>query len=241
MSTADSTALSNMPEGGLIVAVDGPSGAGKSTVCRRIASMLGAKYLDTGAMYRVATLHVLRQGINPSDTTAVVQATRELPLSVNDDPASREVILDGEDVSNEIRGRLVTQNVSAVAAILEVRENLVALQRELVATAHRCVVDGRDIGSTVLVDAPVKIFLTASAEVRAQRRYDQDVAAGRLTDLATVLADVKRRDELDSNRSVSPLAPASDATVVDTSTLTLDQVVDTLMTLIEKSAERTAR
>ena len=231
------TTISNMPEGGLIVAVDGPSGAGKSTVCRAVAAKLDAKYLDTGAMYRVATLHVLREDIDPADTAAVIAATADIPLAINDDPASREVLLGGEDVSKEIRSTEVNRTVSAVSAVPEVRTNLVALQRELAKKAHRCILDGRDIGTTVLVDAPVKIFLTASAEVRAERRFDQEQASGIESTYESVLADVIRRDDLDSNRAVSPLRPAEDATIVDTSELGLEQVIDTLITLIEKSAE----
>lgn len=172
-------AVSNMPDGGLIVAVDGPSGTGKSTTCRRLAKQLDAKYVDTGAMYRVATLAVLRAGADPSDPAAVIAATRDLPLTVSDDPDSTEVLLGGEDVSREIRGPEVTRTVSAVSAIPEVRENLVALQRKLAADAHRAIVEGRDIGTVVLADAPVKVFLTASAQVRARRRFEQDLAAGR--------------------------------------------------------------
>ena len=137
--------VKNIPEGGLIVAVDGPSGTGKSTVCRRLATAADAKYLDTGAMYRVATLHVLRQGIDPSEAAsreAIIAATADLPLEINEDPTSTEVLLDGTDVSGEIRGPEVTAHVSAVAAIPEVRENLVALQRSLAFAAGRCVVEG---------------------------------------------------------------------------------------------------
>lgn len=232
------TEVSNMPAGGLIVAIDGPSGTGKSTTSRALATRLSAKYLDTGAMYRVATLHVLNQGIDPADSAALIAATAVLPLSISDDPASTEVLLAGVDVQKDIRGPEVTQNVSAVSAIPEVRENLVALQRALAAKAHRCVVEGRDIGTAVLVDAPIKAFLTASAEVRAQRRFDQDTAAGRDVDFDAVLADVVRRDELDSTRAASPLKPADDAHIVDTSDMTMDQVLDHLIHLVEASAER---
>ncbi|WP_201774837.1 (d)CMP kinase [Corynebacterium testudinoris] len=225
-----------MPDGGLLLAVDGPSGTGKSTTCRRLATELEAKYVDTGAMYRVATLAVLRAGVDPADSDRVIEVTADLPLSVNDDPDSTEVLLAGEDVSAEIRGSEVTRNVSAVSAIPQVRDNLVALQRRLATQAHRAIVEGRDIGTVVLVDAPVKVFLTASAEVRARRRFDQDVAAGREADFDTVLADVERRDELDSNRATSPLRPAEDAIIVDTSELSFTQVLDTLMTLVEESA-----
>lgn len=228
--------LTNMPDGGLILAVDGPSGTGKSTTCRAIAKQLDAKYVDTGAMYRVATLAVLRAGIDPDDTEAVIAATRELPLEVSDDPDSTDVILDGENVAGEIRGREVTQNVSAVSAIPEVRTNLVELQRKLAREAHRAIVEGRDIGTVVLVDAPAKAFLTASPEVRATRRYDQDIAAGRDADYDTVLADVIRRDELDSSRATSPLRPAEDAEIIDTSDMDKGEVLDALISLIERSA-----
>lgn len=229
--------ISNMPDGGLILAVDGPSGTGKSTTCRALARRLGAKYVDTGAMYRVATLAVLRAGVDPTDVPRVVEVTSDLPLAVNDDPDSTEVLLDGEDVSDEIRGGEVTGHVSAVSAIPEVRENLVALQRKLAADAHRAIVEGRDIGTTVLVDAPAKAFLTASPEVRAQRRHDQDVAAGRAADFATVLAEVQRRDLLDSTRKASPLKPADDAVIIDTSDLTPDDVLDRLITLVKGSSQ----
>lgn len=228
--------LSNMPDGGLILVVDGPSGTGKSTTCRALAKKLNAKYVDTGAMYRVATLAVLRAGIDPQDTDAVIAATSDLPLEISDDPDSSEVILAGENVAGEIRGREVTQNVSAVSAIPEVRTNLVELQRKLARDAHRAIVEGRDIGTVVLVDAPAKAFLTASPEVRATRRYNQDIAAGRDADYDTVLADVIRRDELDSSRAASPLRPADDAELIDTSEMDKDAVLGALISLIERSA-----
>ena len=228
--------LSNTDNGGLIVAVDGPSGTGKSTMCRALAKRLNAKYVDTGAMYRVATLAVLRAGVDPADTAKVIEATADLPLEVSDDPDSTEVLFAGEDVKAEIRGAEVTKHVSAVSAIPEVRVNLVELQRKLAREAGRAIVEGRDIGTVVLPDAPAKVFMTASAEVRAKRRYDQDVAAGREADFDAVLADVQRRDEADSSRATSPLKPADDAVLVDTSEMTPDEVLAALTEVVERSA-----
>ncbi|MDK8469081.1 (d)CMP kinase [Corynebacterium accolens] len=227
--------ISNMPNEGLILAVDGPSGTGKSTTCRTLAKQLDAKYIDTGAMYRVATLAVLRQGVDPADKQAVISATANLPLEVSDDPDSTQVLFDGADVSRVIREDEVTQNVSAVSAIPEVRENLVALQRTLAQRAHRAIVEGRDIGTVVLADAPAKAFMTASAEVRAQRRHDQNEKAGIASDFESVLADVQRRDAADSSRATSPLRPADDATIVDTSDMSPEDVVQALINVVKES------
>ncbi|WP_408922671.1 (d)CMP kinase [Corynebacterium tuberculostearicum] len=227
--------ISNMPNDGLILAVDGPSGTGKSTTCRALAKQLNAKYVDTGAMYRVATLAVLREGVDPADTAAVIAATANLPLGVSDDPDSTEVLLGGEDVSRVIREDEVTRNVSAVSAIPEVRENLVALQRKLAREAHRAIVEGRDIGTVVLADAPAKAFMTASAEVRAQRRQTQNEKAGIASDYETVLADVQRRDAADSSRKASPLRPAEDATLVDTSNMSPEDVLEALINVVKES------
>lgn len=228
--------ISNLADGGLILAVDGPSGTGKSTMCRALAKKLDAKYVDTGAMYRVATLAVLRAGVDPVDTDAVIEATADLPLEVSDDPDSTAVLFAGEDVAREIRGPEVTQHVSAVSAIPQVRVNLVELQRKLAREAGRAIVEGRDIGTVVLPDAPAKVYMTASAEVRAKRRFDQDVAAGRDVDFDAVLADVKRRDEADSSRKTSPLRPADDAEIVDTSEMTPDEVLAALTAVVERNA-----
>lgn len=232
--------ISNMPDQGLILAVDGPSGTGKSTTCRALAKQLEAKYVDTGAMYRVATLAVLRAGVDPADTDAVIAVTADLPLEVSDDPDSTQVIFDGEDVSRVIREDEVTRNVSAVSAIPEVRQNLVELQRKLAAQAHRAIVEGRDIGTVVLADAPAKAYMTASAEVRAQRRHDQNLAAGIESDIDTVLADVERRDAADSSRATSPLRPAEDAVLVDTSEMTREEVLDALIAVVKESAAKEA-
>lgn len=218
------------------IAIDGPAGTGKSTLARALARRLGGAYLDTGAMYRVATLRVLREGIDPGDAPAVVAATADLPLEIGTDAGAEHVLLDGEDVSEEIRTARVTANVSAVSALPEVRANLVELQRTLAAGGGTVVLEGRDIGTVVLPDAEVKVYLTASPEIRARRRTDQDLAAGREADYDEVLAAVIERDRKDSSRAASPLRPADDAVVVDTSDLSLDEVLDRLVELAEGNA-----
>ncbi|MDI9896502.1 (d)CMP kinase [Rhodococcus sp. IEGM 1381] len=216
----------------LVVAMDGPSGTGKSSVSRRLASALEASYLDTGAMYRVATVWVLRSGVEPTDADGVAKAVAALPLEIGKDPQSETVLLDGEDVSGEIRGDAVTKAVSAVSAVPAVRELLVQLQRDLVNSSARIVVEGRDIGTVVLPDADVKVFLTASPEARAERRNKQNVEQGRGDDYESVLADVQRRDHADSTRAVSPLRPAEDSVMVDTSELDLDGVMERLLLVV---------
>ncbi|QII01466.1 (d)CMP kinase [Rhodococcoides fascians A21d2] len=216
----------------LVVAMDGPSGTGKSSVSRRLASALEASYLDTGAMYRVATVWVLRSGVEPTDSDAVAKAVAALPLEIGKDPLSETVLLDGEDVSGEIRGNAVTRAVSAVSAVPAVRELLVQLQRDLASSSTRIVVEGRDIGTVVLPDADVKVFLTASPEARAERRNKQNIEQGRADDYESVLADVQRRDHADSTRAVSPLRPAEDSVIVDTSELDLDGVMEHLLLVV---------
>lgn len=217
----------------VVIAIDGPAGTGKSSVSRGLASELGARYLDTGSMYRIATLAMLRSGVDLEDPAAIAAAA-EVPLSVGFDPEVEQTYLDGEDVSAQIRTDEVTRAVSAVSAVPEVRAHLVTLQRELAAGTQSVVVEGRDIGTVVLPDADVKIFLTASAETRAKRRNDQNVAAGLADDYETVLADVRRRDHLDSTRAVSPLRPAEDAVIVDTSEMTQAEVIAHLRDLVQQ-------
>lgn len=198
-----------------------------------MARALGARYLDTGAMYRIVTLAMLRAGVDLEDPEAIAAAAA-VPMSVGFDPDVVEAHLDGKDVSAQIRGDEVTRAVSAVAAVPAVRARLVGLQRELARGEDSVVVEGRDIGSVVLPDADVKIFLTASAETRAKRRNDQNVAAGLPNDYDTVLADVRRRDHLDSTRAISPLRPAEDALIVDTSDMTQSEVIAHLCDLVEQ-------
>ena len=218
----------------LVIAVDGPAGTGKSTVSRCLAHELKARYVDTGAMYRIATLAVLRAGVDLSDGDAVAAAANAAEIAVGYDPDEDRSYLGGEDVSVEIRGDAVTKAVSAVSAVPAVRTRLVDVQRSLAAGNDGVVVEGRDIGTVVLPDADVKIFLTASAEVRARRRNEQNVASGLADDFEAVLADVERRDHLDSTRAVSPLRPADDAVVVDTSEMTQRDVIAHLLRLVQE-------
>ncbi|WP_020672067.1 (d)CMP kinase [Amycolatopsis nigrescens] len=222
-----------------MVAMDGPSGTGKTTVARKLAERLSAGYLDTGSMYRVVTLAVLRAGIDPADAAAVAALARGVTVEVGTGPDRPGAALDGADVSAAIRGDDVNHAVSPVSAVPEVRELLVAQQRRIIdqvlAEVGGIVVEGRDIGTVVAPDAPLKIFLTASAEVRAARRGAQDSTAGRTAAPEDVRAAVDRRDRLDSSRAVSPLRAAEDAVRVDTSELKIDQV---LVALCELASQR---
>jgi cytidylate kinase len=220
-----------------VVAMDGPSGTGKSTVSRRLAQACSAAYLDTGAMYRAATLAALRAGLT-EDTPAeeLARAATGARMESGTDPAAPSIMLDGADVSAEIRGPEVTGFVSAVSAVPEVRTEMVARQHALIRAATEAgggiVVEGRDIGTVVVPDAPLKVYLTASPEVRAARRGRQDARAGRESDLHVTLADVERRDRLDSSRRISPLYAAADALVLDTDRLSADSVLDRLRELV---------
>ena len=211
-----------------VVAVDGPSGSGKSTVSRRLATSLGGVYLDTGAMYRAVTWAVLRAGVDPQDADSVAKIAAEVDLEIGTDPVAPHFRANGIDVDADIRGPEVTGAVSAVAAVPAVRRQLVALQRDIIARAGRIVVEGRDIASVVAPDADLKVYLTASAAARAQRR-STEVAA----DVAATAADLARRDRLDSSRTTDPLRQADDAIVVDTTGLGIDEVVAELHELLD--------
>ncbi|RFD24231.1 (d)CMP kinase [Mycobacterium uberis] len=217
----------------IVVAIDGPAGTGKSSLSRRLARELGARCLDTGAMYRMVTLAVLRAGIDPTDAAAVEECVWKVQIHSDHD----RCFLAGEDVSVDIRAREVTQAVSAVSSVPAVRARLVGLQQQIAEERGSVVVEGRDIGTVVLPDAPVKIFLTASAEIRARRRNNQNVASGLADDYDGVLADVRRRDHLDSTRAVSPLHVAEDAVIVDTSEMTEAEVTFHLMDLVKQRSE----
>jgi cytidylate kinase len=212
-----------------VVAVDGPSGSGKSTVSRRLAAALGARYLDTGAMYRAVTLAVLRAGVDPHDAEAVAKVAADASLTSGTDPEHPSICLDGEPVDGEIRGPDVTGAVSAVSAVPAVRRLLVAQQREVIAEHGRIVVEGRDIGAVVAPDAELKVFLTASADERARRRSLENAA-----DVRATASDMARRDQLDSTRAVHPMEQAPDAVELDTTALGIDEVVSTLRDLLDR-------
>jgi cytidylate kinase len=188
-------------------------------------------------MYRMVTLAVLRAGVDPADADAVAELASTVQMSVEYLAVGDRYLLGGEDVSAEIRGDEVTRTVSAVSSVPAVRTRLVALQQQMANERGSVVVEGRDIGTVVLPDAPVKIFLTASAQTRARRRNDQNVAAGLADDYEGVLADVHRRDHLDSTRTVSPLRAAADAVIVDTSEMTEAQVIAHLLALVTQRSE----
>ncbi|HEY2723242.1 MAG TPA: (d)CMP kinase [Pseudonocardiaceae bacterium] len=215
-----------------VVAVDGPSGTGKSTVARRLAAALGARYLDTGAMYRAAALGSLRAGVDLDDPGAVEEVVATVSIEVGTDPETPGVRLDGEDVAVEIRGPEVTSAVSPVSAVPGVRALLVAQQQRIIrdATAEGggIVVEGRDIGTVVAPDAPLKVFLTAAAAERAARRAAQDG----VEDVTEVRRSVERRDRFDSSRAASPLRAAEDAVEVDTTRLGVEDVLASLYALV---------
>jgi cytidylate kinase len=212
------------------ITLDGPSGTGKSSVARDVARKLGAAYLDTGAMYRAATVAVLDAGVSLDDKIAVARAVSEAAIEVGTSAHREKVTVDGVDVRERIRGAEVTRAVSPVSAVPAVRRLLVARQRELVAAAAAVVVEGRDIGTVVLPDATLKIYLTASPEVRAQRRAGQ-LGVTAPEKIAALAQDLHRRDEHDSRRADSPLRPADDAIVVDSTDLDKAGVVARILEL----------
>jgi cytidylate kinase len=223
----------------LVIAIDGPSGSGKSTVAMRVAGALNLRYLDTGAIYRALTWAVLEGGVDPENVEGVLAVAAVAQIRVSTDPPAQAVSVDGRDVAAAIRGPLVTRAVSAVSAIPQVRERLVALQRAIVG-AGGIVVEGRDIGTVVCPDSPVKIFLTASAETRAARRSaDAHISAGD-RDVSSVKADLARRDTLDSTRATSPLAMAPDAVPLDSTTMSEDAVVARVLDLVAQRSRELA-
>lgn len=214
------------------IAIDGPAGAGKSTIARRVAQELGYLYVDTGALYRAIALHMLWAGKNPAAPEEVIPQLEAVEVSLRYVGGDQQVLLGAENVSESIRTPEVAAASSKVSAIPQVRECLLSLQRDI-AEQNDVVMDGRDIGTVVLPQAQVKIFLTASLEERARRRWKELLEKGS-ADFDTVLADVKKRDEQDSTRAIAPLVQAPDAVLVDTTGNTLEQSVNRMLTVIRE-------
>lgn len=225
----------------MIIAIDGPSGAGKSTLGKMLAKKLGLLYLDTGAMYRAAALSALRNGVSLADQAAVASETEQASIELIGEPENLRVILNGEDVSAEIRTLEVAQAASVVSTISEVRRIMVLHQREIGGRDPKgCVLEGRDIGSVVFPNADYKFFLTAKPEARAQRRFAEDSAKGLDTTYERTLAEINERDARDVSRSDSPLTIAPDAIVIDTSDLDLTEVFEQMIAKINDHRAETA-
>lgn len=215
------------------IAIDGPAGAGKSTVSRAVAKELGYIYVDTGALYRAVGLNALRKQVDTADAAAVADALSGLVVELKFIDGEQRVILNGEDVSQAIRTPEASMAASAVSAVPAVRDFLFDLQRNI-AESNNCIMDGRDIGTVVLPNAQIKIFLTASPEERAMRRYRELEQKGTPIDYQQVLEDMIQRDYNDSNRAIAPLKPAEDSVTVDTTGHTLEQSVEALLTIIKE-------
>ncbi|WP_308290203.1 (d)CMP kinase [Mumia sp. zg.B53] len=219
----------------VVIALDGPSGSGKSSTARGVATRLGLAYLDTGAMYRALTWAVLQRGADVEDAAAVAAAAADATIVSGTDPQAPTITVDGVDVSGPIRSQEVTDAVSQVSRVPEVRERLVRLQRETIAASEGIVLEGRDIGTVVAPDAPLKVFLVADTNARAARRAAEQGQAEAAHVEATA-ASLQRRDAIDSSRTTSPLAKAGDAIQLDTTHLTLDEVIDEVVRLAAKAA-----
>jgi len=225
-----------MSEKVFAVAIDGPAGAGKSTIAKSLSKKLGVIYVDTGAMYRAMALYLIREGVSASDAAAISSKCNTADISIRFENGEQQVVLNGENVNGFIRTEEVGNMASSSSPNPGVRKKLVELQRKL-ASEKSVVMDGRDIGTVVLPDAKVKIYLTASSAVRAKRRYDELTAKGETCDLAKIEADIIERDHRDMSREISPLKQADDAVLVDTSDMTIDEVENRLMEIVRSKTE----
>ena len=210
---------------GYNVAIDGPAGAGKSTIAKLVAKEKGYIYVDTGAMYRGLAIHFLNRGIDPEDRKAVAEACRDAEVTIGYEDGVQQIYLNGENVTSMLRAEETGNMASKTSAIPEVREKLFELQRSL-AREKDVIMDGRDIGTNILPNADVKIYLTASVETRARRRYDELQEKGEDCSLEEISRDIRERDERDMTREIAPLKKADDAVLVDSSDMTIQQVVD---------------
>lgn len=215
---------------GYNVAIDGPAGAGKSTIAKKIAKKMNYIYVDTGAMYRAMALFLLRNHVDPADSAAISEKCGEADITIRYEQGEQVVLLNGENVNGLIRTEEVGNMASYSSPNPDVRKKMVELQKQLARTAD-VIMDGRDIGTCVLPDADVKVYLTASSAVRAKRRYDELTAKGETCDLSQIEEDIIERDHRDMTRELSPLKQAEDAVLVDSSDMTIDEVVDTVIAL----------
>lgn len=214
------------------IAIDGPAGAGKSTIAKKVAKKMGYIYVDTGAMYRAMALFMIKQGIDPCDATSIEEACKIADISIEYRDGEQVVLLNGENVNAYLRTEEVGNMASVTSVNAKVREKLVELQQKLAKTKD-VVMDGRDIGTVVLPNAEVKVYLTASSLVRAQRRALELEAKGEKADLSKIEADIIERDNRDMTRAISPLKQAEDATLIDSSYMTIDEVVEAILNLVK--------
>lgn len=215
------------------IAIDGPAGAGKSTIAKAAARKMNLIYVDTGALYRAMALFMVREKIDLRDTEAIIRKCREADITIRYEDGAQVVLLNGENVNAYLRTEEVGHAASFVSVIPEVREKLVELQKRLAAESD-CIMDGRDIGTCVLPHADRKIYLTASSAVRAKRRYDELTAKGEDCELEKIQADIEERDYRDMHRETSPLKQAEDAVLVDTSDMTVEEVIDRILSICER-------
>ena len=217
---------------GYNVAIDGPAGAGKSTIAKLVAKEKGYVYVDTGAMYRGLAIHFLENGIEAEEKEKIAEACKDADVTIRYEDGQQQVYLNGKNITAKLREEAVGNMASKSSAIPEVRAKLLELQREL-ARKEDVIMDGRDIGTCVLPDADVKVFLTASVETRAKRRYDELVEKGVSCDLEEIARDIAERDERDSTREIAPLKQAEDAVLVDSSYMTIEEVVAAIVKLCD--------
>lgn len=217
---------------GYNVAIDGPAGAGKSTIAKLVAKEKGYVYVDTGAMYRGLAIHFLENGIEAEEIEKIVEACKDADVTICYEDGQQQVYLNGKNITAKLREKVVGNMASKSSAIPEVRAKLLELQREL-ARREDVIMDGRDIGTCVLPDADVKVFLTASVETRAKRRYDELMEKGVSCDLEEIARDIAERDERDSTREIAPLKQAEDAVLVDSSHMTIEEVVAAIVKLCD--------
>lgn len=217
---------------GYNVAIDGPAGAGKSTIAKLVAKEKGYVYVDTGAMYRGLAIHFLENGIEAEEKEKIAEACKDADVTIRYEDGQQQVYLNGKNITAKLREEAVGNMASKSSAIPEVRAKLLELQREL-ARKEDVIMDGRDIGTCVLPDADVKVFLTASVETRAKRRYDELVEKGVSCDLEEIARDIAERDERDSTREIAPLKQAEDAVLVDSSHMTIEEVVAAIVKLCD--------